>query len=107
MNATEFTLGQSLLAISPQIGLAVMAAVVLFLDLYLPESRRRTVALTSGIGLGLVALLPLIFYPGSQAVPQGLYWGGMIRYDALAQIFTVMVLVAAAITSLMSIDVKG
>lgn len=107
MNATEFTLGQSLLAILPQIGLAVMAAVVLFLDLYLPESRRRTVALASGIGLGLVALLPLIFYPGSQFVPQGLYWGGMVRYDSLSQIFTVMVLVAAAITSLMTIDVKG
>ncbi len=107
MNATEFTLGQSLLAVLPEIGLAALAAIILFLDLYLPESRRRTVAIASGIGLGLLALLPLIFYPGSDAVPTGLYWGGMVRYDALAQIFKVMVLVAGAITSLMTIDVKG
>src|SRR6185295_17374889 len=107
MNASEFTLGQSLLAILPEIGLAVMAAVILFLDLYLPESRRRNIAIVSGISLGLLALLPLIFYPGSDAVPQGMYWGGMVRYDSLAQIFKFMVLVAAAITSLMTIDVKG
>jgi NADH-quinone oxidoreductase subunit N len=35
------------------------------------------------------------------------FWGGMVRYDVLAQIFKVMVVAAAAITSLMSIDVRG
>jgi NADH-quinone oxidoreductase subunit N len=107
MGGNEFTLGQSLLAIAPEIGLAALAAIVLFLDIGWPESRHRSIALVAGIGLGLLALLPLIFYPGSDATPAGSYWGGMIRYDALAQIFKVMVLAAAAITCLISIDVQG
>jgi len=107
VNVTEFTLGQSLLAVLPEFGLAALAAIVLALDLMWPESRRRNIALVSGVGLGILALLPLIIYPGSELTPAGLYWGGMVRYDSLAQIFKVMVLAAAAITSLMSIDVKG
>lgn len=104
---TEFDLATSLLAILPEIALTALAMVVLFLDLSLPESQRRTIAVVSGIGLAFTAALPLILWPGSAQVPEGLYWGGMVRYDVLSQIFKVMVLLAAAITCLMSIDVKG
>lgn len=91
----------------------LLALVVLALDVGflfikpLPESRKQRIAIVSGVGLGLLALLPLIVYPGSDVTPVGLYWGGMVRNDALAQIFKVMVLAAGAITSLLSIDVKG
>lgn len=107
MGATDVTLGQSLLAIAPEIGLAALAFIVLLLDITWPESRRRNIAIVSGVGLGLLALLPLIFYPGSESTPSGAYWGGMIHYDSLSQIFKVLVLTAAGITSLISIDVQG
>lgn len=121
MGATEFSLGPSLLAILPEIGLAALAFIILVLDLRWPESRRRNIAIVSGVGLGLLALLPLIFSPehikdlqlaltpgaDASALQSMSMWGGMIRYDALTQIFKVLVLAAAGITCLISIDVKG
>ncbi|MCA0455789.1 MAG: NADH-quinone oxidoreductase subunit N [Chloroflexi bacterium] len=107
MSTTEFTLGQSLLVVLPEFGLAALTFIVLLLDLRWSETQRKNIAVVSGVGLGLLALIPLIIYPGSPSTPVGLYWGGMIRYDALSQIFKVMVLAAGAITSLISADVKG
>ncbi|NWG18067.1 MAG: NADH-quinone oxidoreductase subunit N [Chloroflexi bacterium] len=107
MIATEFDLATSLLAILPEIGLTVLALIVLALDLSLPKGQHRTIAIVAGLGLGFIAALPLILWPGSQATPEGLYWGGMVRHDVLSQIFKVMVLLAAGITCLMSLDVKG
>jgi NADH-quinone oxidoreductase subunit N len=114
MGATEFTLGQHLLVILPEIGLAVLAILILGLDVGIPgllrplsESRKELTAIVCGVGLGLLAVITLLLTPGSEATPQGFYWGGMVRYDVLAQIFKVIVLGAAAITCLMSIDVKG
>lgn len=107
MIVTEFDLATSLLAILPEIALTVLALIVLALDLSLPKGQHRTIAIVAGLGLGFTAALPLILWPGSQATPEGLYWGGMVRHDVLSQIFKVMVLLAAGITCLMSIDVKG
>lgn len=114
MDAAEFTLGQSLLVILPEIGLALLAVIVLGLDVGIPgilrpysEGSKKNIALVTGLGLGILAFIPLLAYPGSPATPVGLYWGGMIRYDSLAQIFKVMILAAASITCLMSIDVHG
>jgi len=111
----EFDFLTHLPAIMPEIGLAILAIVVLGLDLFLPESRRRSIALVAGIGLAALALTPLLW--GPPAVPTGigpeeqnqvlLFWGGMVRHDVLAQVFKVMVLLAGAFTSLMSIDVNG
>ena len=106
MNAS-FTLGQSLLVVLPELGLGALSFIVLLLDLRWSEAQRKNIAVVSAVGLGLLALIPLIIYPGSPSTPSGLYWGGMIRYDSLSQIFTVMVLAAGAITSLISADVKG
>ena len=99
-----FNFLQQLPAIAPEVGLTIMALIVLALDLYLPESKRRNIAFVSCIGLAGLAITPLLWGP-----PEGgaLMWGGMIRHDALAQIFKVMVLLAGSITCLMSIDVKG
>ncbi len=106
MNFTP-TLGQNLLVVLPELGLAALSFIVLLLDLRWTEAQRRNIAVVSAVGLGLLALIPLLVYPGSALTPAGLYWGGMIRYDALTQIFKVMVLAAGAITSLISADVKG
>jgi NADH-quinone oxidoreductase subunit N len=99
---SEFDFLGSLPAIAPEIGLTIMAIVVLFLDVYLPESQRRNIAYVTAVGLAVVAITPLIWQPtGSD-----LYWGGMVRHDALAQIFKVMVVLAGALTALMAMNMK-
>ncbi len=111
----NFNLLAQLPALAPEIGLVIMAVVVLALDLTLPESKRRNIAIVTAIGLAALALTAFIWPPAS--VPAGataaerdgaiLFWGGMIRHDVLSQVFSVMVLLAGSITSLMSIDVHG
>ncbi len=104
----EFNFLQSLPAIIPEIGLAIMAVVVLALDLYLPESQRRVIAIVTGVGLLFVAAAYFLLWgPSLHPETAGLFWGGTIRHDALSEIFSIMVLIAAAITALMTIDVKG
>ena len=111
----EFNLLQSLPVVAPEIGLTIMAIVVLALDLYLPESRRHMIAYVTAIGLVATAALYLLFWypvPAGEAVTgfgvqEGLYWGGMMRHDVLAQLFKTMVLLGGAITSLMAVDAKG
>jgi NADH-quinone oxidoreductase subunit N len=104
----EFNFLQSLPAIAPEIGLMVMAVVVLALDLWLPESQRRGIAIVTGVGLlGTAAAYFLLWGPTLHPETAGMFWGGTIHHDALSEIFSIMVLIAAAITALMSIDVDG
>ncbi|MEM6283397.1 MAG: NADH-quinone oxidoreductase subunit N [Chloroflexota bacterium] len=97
----DFNFIASLASINVEIGLTIMAIVVLFLDVYLPESKRRNIAYVSFFGLIALSVLPLISQPDNE-----LYWGGMIRHDVLAQIFKVMITAAGAITCLIAIDTK-
>jgi len=104
----EFNFLQSLPAIVPEIGLMIMAIVVLALDLYLPESQRRVIALVAGVGLlGLAVGYFLLWGPSLHPEYAGLFWGGTIRHDVLSEIFMVMVLAAAGITSLLTIGVES
>ncbi len=104
----EFNFLQSLPAIIPEVGLTVMAVIVLALDLYLPESQRRSIALVTGVGLlGIAAVYFLLWGPSLHPENAGLFWGGTIRHDTLAEIFKIMVLIAAAITALLTVDVNG
>ena len=102
----EFNFLQSLPAIAPEIGLTITAIVVLFLDLQLPESKRKIIAWVTAISLLATALLYVVFWHPT-AETTGLYWGGMVRHDTLAEIFKVMVLIAGALTALMAVDVRG
>ncbi len=110
-----FDLAASLGVVAPEIGLTIMAIVVLFLDLQLPDSQRPNLALVTFIGLIATAALYLILWfpvPISTAVAglgvqEGTYWGGMLRHDALAQIFKVIVLVAGALTALIASGSTG
>lgn len=101
----EFDLLASLPAIAPEIGLTVMAVVVLLLDSYLPAERSRNIAFVAAMGMAGLAITPFIWTPATTAASAT--WGGMIVYDPLAQIFKVMILLAGAITSLMAIDDSG
>ncbi|MBZ0299287.1 MAG: NADH-quinone oxidoreductase subunit N [Anaerolineae bacterium] len=106
---TEFNFLQSLPSVAPEIGLTILAVVVLLLDVYLPENQRRTIAYVTAVGLALLAITPIIWAPpaAGAGAENLLYWGGMVRHDTLAQIFKVMVLLAGSLSSLMAIDVKG
>ena len=101
---TDFNFLASLPSIAPEIGLTVLAIIVLFLDVYLPENQRRSIAYVTAAGLALLALTPLIWGPPSDG--NMLFWGGMIRHDALSQIFHVMVLLGGSLSALMAIDMK-
>lgn len=96
-----FALWPSLSVIAPEIGLTLLALILLFLEIYLPKERRIWIAYTSVVGMGLLALTPLIWAPitGGETA-----WGGMVRHDNLSQVFKVMVLLAGAFTSWMAVD---
>lgn len=100
---TEFDFIANLPSVMPVIGLTVLALVVLGLDLYLPKAQRHMTGYVSAAGMALLAIVPFIFSPDSD--PE-MVWGGMIRHDVLSQFFTVMVLIAGSITSLMAINTK-
>ncbi len=97
----------SLLAILPELLMTVLAVVILALDLTWPGSRRREIGIISGIVLFSIAVIGLVF----SAPPQGelagqLMFGGMIRHDMFSQIFRTMIIIGAALTCLLSVDVE-
>jgi NADH-quinone oxidoreductase subunit N len=97
-------------SVLPELLLAVLAAVLVLIDSFLPESRRHWLSYISAIGMGLIAVVPVFALVGApDPGPNGnfLFWGGMIRNDALAQIFRITVSAGGAITCLMAINTKG
>jgi NADH-quinone oxidoreductase subunit N len=104
----EFDLWAQLPSVLPEIGLTVLAVVVLFADIYGSITTRRNVVYVSAVGMALLALVPLIWQPDSALFENGiLLWGGMVNYDPLSQIFKVMLLLAGAVTCLMAAGDKG
>jgi len=100
----EFNLLTSLPAIAPELGLTVLAVVILLLDSYLPKEKVRNIAYVSALGMAALAITPFLWAPSTGSE---LFWGGMVRHDSLAQIFKVMVLLAGALTSLMAVNDSG
>jgi NADH-quinone oxidoreductase subunit N len=89
----------SLVTILPEILLLALAAVILATDVFLSQERKKTLAVINVIGLVIILVITVIWRPETE-----LAFGGMIRSDLTAQVFTVMFVVAAAIVSLMSMD---
>ena len=98
-------------ALAPEIGLTILLVVVLAYDRFLkPENRRRVGLMTAwGAFITLLVVLGLWFFfdmPNSQwALEESLVWGGMIRFDMVSLVFTVMFLAALILTSLLAMDV--
>ena len=95
-------------SVLPEVGLTVLAIVVLFADIYGAPGTRRNVVFISAISMALLALVPLIWTPDPALYEHGeLLWGGMVSYDPLSQIFKVMLLLAGAVTCLMAAGDRG
>lgn len=91
-----------LLAILPEIGLVVLAALVLVLDLLNHGAFRRSLGWVTAGGLLVIAVLAaLLARPAAE--PQ-LIFGGMLRLDGLAFVFRLIFLTGAALTALFMLD---
>jgi len=91
-----------LLVILPEIGLVVLGALVLTLDLAWRGPARRGLGWVTAAGLVVIAILAVLFsQPGIQ--PQ-LIFGGMLRLDGTAFVFRLIFLVGAALTALFMVD---
>lgn len=88
-------------AVAPEVGLTILALLVLLVDLRWKGEQRRAIGLVAGLGMLALAITPFIWPPTN---PDALYWGGMVRYDILSQIFKVTVLLAGGLSALLAID---
>lgn len=92
------------LAILPEIGIVVLALIVLFYDLAVGEDRKRGMGWLTAGGLAVVFILALALgRPGTTSVP---VWGGMLRWDWLGFTFALLFIFGAAITALFAMEVK-
>jgi len=89
----------SLITILPEILLLVLAAVVMTVDVFLPQERKKTLGIINVVGLIIILAVAILWRPETE-----LALGGMIRSDLTAAVFRGMFIVAAAIVSLISID---
>jgi len=102
LSFTEFA-PDRLLAILPVLLLFALAVALLILDLVWKPSRRRILGWLAASGVTLILLATLAF--SQPPADEPLVLGGMVRWDWLAFFFTVLILFAAAITCLLSINV--
>ena len=91
-------------AVLPEIGLAVLALIVLAFDLAWHGREKRNLGWLTAGGLAVVFIITLIFSrPGEESVQ---VWGGMLRHDWLGYSFTLLFIFGAAATSLFAMEIK-
>ncbi len=90
------------LALLPEMGLIVLAGVVLTLDLIWRGSTRRMLGWVTAGGLLLIAILAVLF--SRPAADPQLIFGGMLRLDGTAFVFRLIFLAGAALTALFMLD---
>jgi NADH-quinone oxidoreductase subunit N len=91
-------------AVLPEIGLAVLALIVLAFDLAWRGREKRNLGWLTAGGLAVVFLITLIFSrPGEESVQ---VWGGMLRHDWLGYSFTLLFIFGAAASSLFAMEIK-
>jgi NADH-quinone oxidoreductase subunit N len=94
-----------LLAILPEIGLVLLGALTLVLDLIWQDRRCRFLGWITAGGLAIVAALSVAFArPGPEAV---FIFGGMLRLDDTGFVFRMIFLFGATMTALFAVDNEG
>ncbi|MRR52638.1 MAG: hypothetical protein EG825_17335, partial [Rhodocyclaceae bacterium] len=93
------------LAILPEIGLVVLAALTLLLDLVWQDRRCRFLGWITAGGLAVIAGLAVAFArPGPEPL---LIFGGMLRLDNTGFVFRMIFLFGASLTALFAVDNEG
>ncbi len=91
-----------LLAILPEIGLVVLAAVILTLDLVWRDRRCRNLGWFTAGGMLLIGVVSLLFSrPGPDPA---LVFGGMLRLDQIGFVFRMLFLAGAGMTALLAME---
>ncbi len=87
-------------AILPQIGIFTLAILILMLDLILRTEKRQILAWITAAGLVLIGLLTILL---ARPTPTGglLIFGGMLRWDWMSFLFTMLFLFGGAVTALL------
>jgi len=94
-------------AILPEILMTLLAVTVLVLDLLWREPSRRGLGYVAGFGLmGIGGIAWIIGWFPLETLSEQLLLGGMIRNDSLAHIFRVMVILAGALSCLITMGVS-
>lgn len=107
MEFTEPVSLSVLLAIVPEIGLTILALIVLTIDMTTPEERRGGIGLVAAVGVAVILVANLLLGgPRASDLEGQLVLGGMLRHDTLALIFRTMVLLAGALTCLISVGLE-
>lgn len=91
-----------LLTLLPEIILALLALLVLFLELVWKNRGRCTLCMVTVAGLVSAAVASAIFFNPQDGVT--LIWGGMLRLDYAGAVFRVLVILGAVITCMFSSD---
>ncbi len=91
-----------LLAILPEIGLAILAGVVLTLDLVWRDRRCKNLGWITAGGMLIIAVVGALFSrPGPAPL---LIFGGMLRLDQVGFVFRMLFLTGAGVTALLAME---
>jgi NADH-quinone oxidoreductase subunit N len=89
-----------LLAILPQLGLFVLGVLILILDLSVRDRKSEILAWVTAMGLVAIALVSVVW--GRPPADTGiLIFGGMLRWDLMSFLFTMLFLFGGAVTALL------
>lgn len=97
----------NLLAILPEILVTALIVLIIGLDVVWQASRRREIAIIAAVGCFAIAFISSPFILQIPPQDQQLVLGGMIRFDVLSQLFTVITLIGAGIACLISMESPG
>lgn len=92
------------LAILPEILLAVLASSVLILDLVWKPERRAVLGWFAAIGVAVIMVIAAFAVKPGDSV---LVWGGMLRFDRAGYLFSILFMLGAALTCLFAANVPN
>lgn len=92
---------EMIVPILPQILLLALALLVLILDVILPRGQQRNLGWVTAAGVAIILMVVAPFVPGRDPV---LVWGGMVRFDWMSYVFTLIFLFGAGVTALLAMD---